>query len=41
MVITSHPLATRLAAEVVRRGGNACDAALCACSRRCSMAEGL
>lgn len=30
MAITSHPLATREAVEVLNRGGNACDAALAA-----------
>ena len=30
MVICSHPLATREAVKVLKRGGNACDAALCA-----------
>ena len=30
MAITSHPLATREAVEVLQRGGNACDAALAA-----------
>jgi gamma-glutamyltranspeptidase/glutathione hydrolase len=30
MVITSHPLATRAAVEMLQRGGNACDAALTA-----------
>jgi len=30
MAICSHPLATREAVKVLRRGGNACDAALCA-----------
>ncbi len=30
MVICSHPLATREAMKVLKRGGNACDASLCA-----------
>ena len=30
MAICSHPLATREAVKILRRGGNACDAALCA-----------
>jgi gamma-glutamyltranspeptidase/glutathione hydrolase len=30
MVVCSHPLATRAGANVLRAGGNACDAALCA-----------
>ena len=30
MAITSHPLATRAAVEVLQKGGNACDAALAA-----------
>jgi len=30
MVICSHPLATREAVKVLKRGGNACDAGLCA-----------
>jgi len=30
MVITSHPLATREAVRILKKGGNACDAALCA-----------
>ncbi len=30
MAICSHPLATHEAVEILRRGGNACDAALCA-----------
>ena len=30
MVICSHPLATREAIKVLKRGGNACDASLCA-----------
>ena len=30
MAICSHPLATHEAVEILRRGGNTCDAALCA-----------
>jgi gamma-glutamyltranspeptidase / glutathione hydrolase len=30
MVVCSHPIATRAAVDVLREGGNACDAALCA-----------
>lgn len=30
MIVTSHPVATRIGADVLRNGGNACDAALAA-----------